>query len=153
MPVNLETSVVTTGLGKVSFHSNAKECSNYYTVALISHTSKVMLKILQARLQQCVNWELPNVQAGFRKDRGVHFSRSVVSDSLWPHGLQHTRLSCSSPTVGACIFKFHFMKFIKNSLISWLQYHLRWFWSPSLSLFSLFSHLFDLKWWDWMLWS
>ena len=50
---------------------NAKECSNYCTLALISHASKVMLKILQARLQQYVNWELPNVQAGFRKGRGT----------------------------------------------------------------------------------
>ena len=50
---------------------NAKECSNYHTVALISHTSKVMLKILQARLQQYMNHELPDVQAGFRKGRGT----------------------------------------------------------------------------------
>ena len=50
--------------------SNAKECSNYHTIALISHASKVMLKILQARLQQYVNWELPDVQAGFRKGKG-----------------------------------------------------------------------------------
>ena len=50
---------------------NAKECSNYCTIALISHASKVMLKILQARLQQYVNWELPDVQAGFRKGRGA----------------------------------------------------------------------------------
>ena len=61
-----------TRLEKVSFHSNPKErnakgCSNYHTIALISHTSKVMLKILQASLQQYVNWELPDVQAGFRK--------------------------------------------------------------------------------------
>ena len=49
---------------------NAKECSNYHTIALISHTSKVMLKILQARLQQYVNHELSDVQAGFRKGRG-----------------------------------------------------------------------------------
>ena len=47
--------------------SNAKECSNHHTIALISHASEVMLKILQARLQQYVNYELPNVQAGFRK--------------------------------------------------------------------------------------
>ena len=52
---------------------NAKECSNYHTIALISHTSKVMLKILQARLQQYVNRELPDVQAGFRKDRGTRY--------------------------------------------------------------------------------
>ena len=50
---------------------NAKECSNYCTIALISHTSKVMLKILQARLQQYVNCEIPDVQVGFRKDRGT----------------------------------------------------------------------------------
>ena len=50
---------------------NAKECSNYHTIALISHVSKVMLKILQARLQQYINCELPDVQAGFRKDRGT----------------------------------------------------------------------------------
>ena len=50
---------------------NAKECSNYRTIALISHTSKVMLKILQARLQQYMNRELPDVQAGFRKGRGT----------------------------------------------------------------------------------
>ena len=52
MPANLENSAAATGLKKVSFHSNAKECSNYHTIVLISHTSKVVLKILQARLQQ-----------------------------------------------------------------------------------------------------
>ena len=76
MAANLENSAVATGLEKVSFHSNPKErqCqeySNYCTVALISHASKVMLKILQARLQQYVNRELPDVQAGFRKGRGT----------------------------------------------------------------------------------
>jgi len=64
-----------TGKGQSSFQSqrkgNAKECSNYCTIALISHTSKVMLKILQARLQQYVNCELPGVQAEFRKGRGT----------------------------------------------------------------------------------
>ena len=73
MSENLENSAVATGLEKVSFHSNpkgnAKECSNYCTIALISHASKVMLKILQARLQQYMNFELPDVQAGFRKGR------------------------------------------------------------------------------------
>ena len=76
MLANLENSVVTTGLVKVSFHSNpkkdnAKQCSNYHKVALISHTRKVMLKILQDRLQQYVNQELADAQAGFRKDRGT----------------------------------------------------------------------------------
>ena len=58
MPANLENSAVATGLEKVSFHSNPKECSNYRTTALISHASKVMLKILQARLQQYVNFQM-----------------------------------------------------------------------------------------------
>ena len=71
MPANLENSAVATGLEKVSFHCNPKECSNYHTIALISHASNVMLKILQARLQQFVNRELPDVQAGFRKGRGT----------------------------------------------------------------------------------
>ena len=71
MSVNLGNSAVATGLEKVSFHSNAKECSNYQTIALISHASKVMLKILQARLQQYVNRELPDVEAGLRKGRGT----------------------------------------------------------------------------------
>ena len=59
---------------------NAKECSNYHTIALISHTSKVMLKILQARLQQYVNRELPDVQAGFRKGRGT---RDQIANIRW----------------------------------------------------------------------
>ena len=65
MPANLEKSAVATGLEKVIFYSNLKECSNYHIIALISHASKVMLKILQARLQQYMNRELPDVQAGF----------------------------------------------------------------------------------------
>ena len=71
MPANLENSAVAIGLEKVSFHSNPKECSNNCTIALRSHTSTVMLKILQARLQQYVKRELPAVQAGFRKGRGA----------------------------------------------------------------------------------
>ena len=76
MPANLKNSAVATGLEKVSFipvpkKGNAIECSNYHTIALISHASKAMLKILQARLQQYMNHELPDVQAGFRKGRGT----------------------------------------------------------------------------------
>ena len=83
MPANLENSAVAIGLEKVSFHSNlkkgnAKECSNYCRIALISHTSKVMLKILQARLQQYMNHELPDVQAGFRKGRGTREQTSNI---------------------------------------------------------------------------
>ena len=59
---------------------NAKECSNYCTIALISHASKVMLKILKARLQQYVNHELPDVQAGFRKGRGT---RDQIANICW----------------------------------------------------------------------
>ena len=74
MPANLENSAVATGLERSVFipiprNGNAKECSNYHTIALISHASKVMLKILQARLQQYVNRELPDVQPGFGKGR------------------------------------------------------------------------------------
>ena len=73
------------GLEKVSFHSNpkegnAKECSNYRTIALISHASKVMLKILQARFQQYMNRELPDVQAGFRNGRGT---RNQIVNIRW----------------------------------------------------------------------
>ena len=76
MPANLENSAVATGPEKVIFipipkKGNAKECSNYCTIALISHASKVMLKILQARFQQYMNRELPDVQSGFRKSRGT----------------------------------------------------------------------------------
>ena len=85
MPANLENSAVPTGLEKASFHSNPKErqcpkCSNYCTIALISHASKVMLKILQARLQQCVNLELPYVQATFRKGRET---RDQMANMCW----------------------------------------------------------------------
>ena len=76
MPANLENSAVATGLEKISFHSNPKErqCQRMFKLphnALMSHTSKVMLKILQGRLQQYMNWEIPDVQAGFRKGRGI----------------------------------------------------------------------------------
>ena len=85
MPANLENSAVATRLEKVSFHSspkesNAKECSNYCTIALISHASKVILKILQARLQQYVKHELPDVQAGFRKGRRT---RDQIANIRW----------------------------------------------------------------------
>ena len=59
---------------------NAKECSKYHTTAFVSHASKVMLKILQARLQQYVNCELPDVQAGFRKGRGT---RDQIANIRW----------------------------------------------------------------------
>ena len=82
MPANLETSPVATGLEKVSFHSNPKEFSNYCTIALISHVGKGMLKIFQARLQQYVNCELPDIQARFRKGRGM---RDQIAKQLLGH--------------------------------------------------------------------
>ena len=85
MPANLENSAVATGLKEVNFipivkKGNAKECSNYCTIALISHASKGMLKILQARLQQYMNCELPYVQAGFGKGRGT---RDQIASIHW----------------------------------------------------------------------
>ena len=84
MPANLENSAVVTGLewsvfSPIPKKGNAKECSNYHTIALISHASKVMLKILQSRLQH-VNHELPDVQAGFRKGRGT---RDQIANICW----------------------------------------------------------------------
>ena len=75
MSGNLESSAVAIGLKRSVFilipkKGNAKECLNHHTIALISHTSKAMFKILQVRLQQYVNHELPDIQAGFRKGRG-----------------------------------------------------------------------------------
>ena len=84
MLANLENSATVTRLEKVSFHpipkkGNAKECSNYNTIVLISRPSKVMLKILQASLQQHVNRELPDGQAGFRKGR----TRDQIASIHW----------------------------------------------------------------------
>ena len=85
MPANLENSAVATGLEKVSFHSNPKErqCQKMFKLPhsfLISHATKEMLKILQARLQQYVNRELPDIQAGFRKGRGT---RDQIANIRW----------------------------------------------------------------------
>ena len=85
MPANLENSTVATGMLKVSLHSNPRErqhqCSNYHTIAFISHATKVRLKIFQARLQQYVNHELPDVQAGFRKGRGTEIKLPTSAGS------------------------------------------------------------------------
>ena len=85
MPANLETQQrpqdwKTSVFIPIPKKGNAKECSNYCTIALISHVSKVMLKILQARLQQFVNCELPDIQAGFRKGRG---NRDQIVNIRW----------------------------------------------------------------------
>ena len=85
MPENLENSTVTMGLERSVFipipkKGKTKECSNYCTIALISHTSKVMLKILRVRLQQNVNHEIPGVQGGYRKGRGT---RDQIANICW----------------------------------------------------------------------
>ena len=85
MAANLENSAVSTDWKRSVFipipkKGNAKECSNYHTIVLISHTRKVVLKILQARLQQYMNLELPHVQAGFRKGRGT---RDQIANIRW----------------------------------------------------------------------
>ena len=85
MPANLENSAVATGWKRSVFipipkKGNAKECSDYHTVSLMSHASKVMFKILQAMFQQYLNWELPDVQAGFRKGRGT---RDQIANIHW----------------------------------------------------------------------
>ena len=85
MPTNLENSAVATGLKRSGFlpipkKGNAKQHSNFHTIAFISHASKPMLKILQARLQQYVNCELPDVQSGFRKGRGT---RDQITNIHW----------------------------------------------------------------------
>ena len=85
MPTNLENQQWPQDWKRSVFTSipkkgNAKECSNYHTIALISHASKVMLKILQSRLQQYMNHELPDVQAGFRKGRGI---RDQIANIHW----------------------------------------------------------------------
>ena len=85
MSANLEDPAEVTGLEKVSPHPSSKkgstkECANHWTVTLISHASKVMLKVLHARLQHYANQELPDVQAGFRKGRGT---RDQIANIHW----------------------------------------------------------------------
>ena len=85
MPAHLVNSAVATGLERSVFipipkKGNAKECSNYHTIELVSHASKLILKILQARLQQYINREFPDVQAGFRKGRGT---RDQIANICW----------------------------------------------------------------------
>ena len=102
MPANLENSALATGLEKsvfipISKKGNAKECSNYCTIVLISHASKVVLKILQAWLQQYVNRELPDVQAGFRKGRGT---RDQSANICW---IMEKKESSKKPSISALL--------------------------------------------------
>ena len=98
MPANLENSAVATAWKRSVFISipkkgNPKECSNYHTIALISHTSKVMIKILQARLQLYLNQELPDVQAGFKKGRGT---RDQIANIHWIIAREFQKTSTSA---------------------------------------------------------
>ena len=98
MPANLENSAVATGLEKVNFHFNPKEgqwqrMSNYCTIALISHASKVMLKILQATFQQYVNREFPDVQIGFRKGR---WARDQIANIVGSSKKQESSIKTST---------------------------------------------------------
>ena len=97
MPADLENLAVATGLEKVSFHSNPKErqCQRMFKLLYncISHASKVMLKILQARLQQYGNQEIPDVQAGFRKGRGT---RDQIANIRWMSRKQESSRNTSA---------------------------------------------------------
>ena len=102
MPANLENSAVAIGLEKVIFISvpkkgNARECSNYDTIALISHANKVMLETLQIRLQQYMNRELPDVQAELRKGRGTRDQMPIS------FGLQKKQESSRTASISALL--------------------------------------------------
>ena len=120
MPANLENSAVAQDWKRsvsipTSKKGNAKECSNYHTIALISHASKVMLKILQARLQQYVNHELPDVQAGFRKGRGT---RGQIANIRWQSKKQQ---SSRKTSISALLT-------MPKSLTVWISTNCRKFW-------------------------
>ena len=91
---------ICTFVGKVKsllFNTLSKECSNYCTAALVSHTSKVLLKILQARLQQYMEWELPDVQAGFRKGREIRYQITNILGIIGKaRGFQRKRSTSAS---------------------------------------------------------
>ena len=100
---NLENSAVATGLENVNFHpipkkGNAKECSKYWTIALISHASKVILKILQVRLQQYMNRELADVQADFRKGRGTRDQITNIHCTIGTQGNSRKISAAASST-------------------------------------------------------
>ena len=127
MPANLENSAVDTDWKKSVFilipkKGNAKECSNYCTVALISHTSKVMLKILQAALQQYVNSELPDVQAGFRKGRGTRNQIAIcciIKKARVPHTQKKSTfalLTMAKPLTGIPISLRIFQSFLRRQI-------------------------------------
>ena len=132
MPADLENSAVTTGLENIRFHSNpkkgnAKECSNYCKIALISHTTKVMLKSSKARLQQYMNRELSDIQPGFRKCRGT---RDRIANNQWitenARGFQKTSISALLPMP-----KFLSVWITKNCGKFWKRWEYQTTWPPS----------------------
>ena len=147
MPANLENSAVATGLERSVFipapnNGNAKECSNYHTIALTSQATKVMFKILHTRLQQNVNCELPDVQAGFRKGRGNRDQNANIVQ-LCPTLCDP--MDCSTPGLP-----------VHHQLPESTQTHVHWVGdaiqpshplsSPSWSAFSLYQHQGLFKW-------
>ena len=121
IPADLENSAVVTGLEKISFHSNPKErkcqkCSNHHTIALISHTSKILLKFLQARLQQYVNPELPDVQADFRKEEEPEIKLpSSVGSSKKQDNSRKTSALLTMPKLLTVWITTDHGKFLKNT--------------------------------------
>ena len=122
MPANLENSAVATGWKTSVFipipkKINAKECSNFCTIALIVHASKVMLKILQARLQQYVNWELPDIQTGFRKGKPINqIANWIIEKPREFQGFQRNIYFCFSDYAKAfdCVDHKELWKFLKE---------------------------------------
>ena len=124
MPANLENLAAATGLEKVNFHSNPKErqsprCSNYHTIALISHASKIMFKILQARLQQYMNPKLPDILAVFRKGRGTRHQNANIhwitekarefQKTIYFCFIDHANpFSCGSQQTGKCFKRWEY---------------------------------------------
>ena len=117
MPANLENSAFSQDWKRSVFTpipktGSAEECSHYHTIALITHASKVMFKILQARLQQYVNQELPDVQAGFRKDRGT---RDQIANICWIIKKQkNSRKTSTSASAFDCVITTNCGKILKR---------------------------------------
>ena len=147
MPANLENSAVATGLEQVCFHSNPKECSNYCTTVLNSHTSKVMLKILQARLKQHVNQERHRPQHATLPC--LSLSLRVCSNSR-PLSLQcHPTISYSVALLLSTVFPQHqsLFQWVRACRMNWPKY---WSFGFSISPSSEYSGLisFRIDWFD-----
>ena len=93
---------------------HAKECSNYHMIALISHTSKVMIKILQSRFQQYMNWELPDVRVGFRKGRGTRDKVDICLDHRESKGVEKNDYFCFTDYTNTFVWITKTEKFLKR---------------------------------------